>query len=458
MEFKLPFNFKLTNQDLTVKNQKVPTYNPQMLNNALTIMGADGNTYIENGYQKNPHLYAIIRLILREAVKADLILYELEADKGTPSMKRKLRNRPETFKNVDKMEVGEHDLLKLLYNPNEVQGKAAFLEAVLGYKLITGRSHVHQLWPETGPNKGIPKQLYSLASPLVSIKYDQFGAPKEIEVKVGNKKTKLDPQEVISFNYFNPVPGDNTGQSPIMAARGAVAQSNDAYTANMKILQNAGASGILTYTSNPGDTFDVKKQQKLENKYYQRYGGVDNYGRIMVTNAAVKWEQIGLAATDLALMEAQEMTKRDLCNIYGVSSQLLNDTENSTYNNVKEARRELISNVVLPELQAFIDELNRVLVPKYEARDNKKYLLAIDTSVYPELKEDEKQLAEVLSKAHWLSTNEKRTRMGEDEREGDEYNEILVPSSMVPIGTTDELLLQRAFSASQKPAPKDEDN
>jgi HK97 family phage portal protein len=386
------------------------------------------------------HVYSVIRLILREVVKADFVLYELE-DTNT---KRKLKNTPHKVKAKDKMELGEHDLLKLLYNPNNFQGKAQFMENVIGYKLITGKSYIH------GVNAGIPMELFSLASPLVSVKHNQYGEPVKYIVKVGTDTTVIDAEEVVAFNYFNPLTSDNTGQSPLMASRSSITQSNDAYKANAKQLQNGGAAGILTYLStNPADGFDVKKQQQLENKYYSRYGGVNNYGRIMVTNAQLKWEQIGLPATDLELMEAQKMTMRDICNVFGISSQLLNDTENSTYNNVKEARKELISNIVLAELNDYVSEINRVIVPKYEERDNKKYLLALDTSVYPELKEDEEKLYSMLSTANFLTTDEKRNRAGLEEIGTPEAQEVLIPNSLAPLGMTDEQLLGAAFNQNR---------
>jgi HK97 family phage portal protein len=438
MEFKL-----FSPSTWVQKNEQVTTYNSRITSNTYTFMGADGNAYVKDGYQFNPHVYAVIRLILREVVKADFVLYELE-DTNT---KRKLKNTPHKVKAKDKMEVGEHDLLNLLYNPNSFQGKSQFLENVIGYKLITGKSFIHQLYPDMGVNAGIPIELFSLASPLVSVKHNQYGEPVKYIVKVGTDTTDIPAEEVVAFNYFNPLTTDNTGQSPLMAARTSVTQSNDGYKANAKMLQNGGASGILTYLStNPANSFDTKKQQQLEDKYYNRYGGVNNYGKIMVTNAQMKWEQIGLPATDLELIEAQKMTMRDICNVYGVSSQLLNDTENSTYNNVKEARKELISNIVLAELNDYVSEINRVLVPKYEARDNKKYLLAVDKSVYPELKEDEVSLYTMLSTSNFLTTDEKRSRAGLEEIGTPEASEVLIPNSLTPLNMTDEQLLGAAFN------------
>ena len=47
--------------------------------------------------------------------------------------------------------------------------------------------------------------------------------------------------------------------------------------------------------------------------------------------------------------------------------------------------------------------------------------------------------------------------VSEDEREGEEFNEILIPANLVPLGTTDEALLDAAFNAGKKPKEDEED-
>ena len=63
---------------------------------------------------------------------------------------------------------------------------------------------------------------------------------------------------------------------------------------------------------------------------------------------------------------------------------LLNNTESSTYNNVKEAKKALYQNCVIPELLKIQDELNRWLAPMYG--DN--ICIEYDFSVIPELQEE----------------------------------------------------------------------
>ena len=52
----------------------------------------------------------------------------------------------------------------------------------------------------------------------------------------------------------------------------------------------------------------------------------------------------------MSLIEQYNASIKDLCNIYNVPVTLLNNTESSTYNNVKEAKKALYQNCVIPEL------------------------------------------------------------------------------------------------------------
>jgi len=68
---------------------------------------------------------------------------------------------------------------------------------------------------------------------------------------------------------------------------------------------------------------------------------------------------MGLCPVDFQLLESEKITLRELCNVYGVNSALFNDPDNKTYNNMKEAKKEMLTQVVLPELVLLRDAFNR---------------------------------------------------------------------------------------------------
>ena len=108
--------------------------------------------------------------------------------------------------------------------------------------------------------------------------------------------------------------------------------------------------------------------------------------------------------SDLSLIEQYNATIKDLCNIYNVPVQLLNNTDSTTYNNMKEAKKALYQNAVIPELNKIRDELNRWLAPKY----GEKLYIDFDFTVIPELQEEMDKVVQQLSQSWWLTMNEKR--------------------------------------------------
>ena len=417
---KIPFtNYHLKAEKL----QRVQINN--MMSGLVSYMGNDQKSYIKDGYKMNPNVYSVINWIIKKAALSHWQLFEVV--------------------NGEKVIVYDHEILDLLNRPNPMQGKAEFIENMLGYKLLTGESFIYKLSPENGVNEGIPQELWTLPPPSMNIKFNAYGMPSSYEVMAGTKRTEIDGDKIIYMKYWNPASDNFRGMSPIEAGRRVVTQSNDAYMASMKLLQNMGAQGVLSVND---DQVDMSQEQidALESAYMEKYGGPQGYGRILITGAKMNWQQIGLPATDLALIESQQMSMRDICNLYNVSSQLFNDPENKTYANMKEARKSAIADVIIPEMELVANEFNRWLLPAFEKRDNKDYYLEMDTGIFTELKEDEQMLSTILGTAWWMTPNEKRIRMGLGKMDIAEMDDIYSPTSIIPLGY--DLTLQKAYESN----------
>ena len=97
-----------------------------------------------------------------------------------------------------------------------------------------------------------------------------------------------------------------------------------------------------------------------------------------------------------------------------MSSQLFNDTANSTYNNVLEAKASLYTESAIPLAQTFVDNWNENLIPIFNKRDNKEYCLKLDISEIEVLQKNKKEEAEknkivteaILSVASMVSMNQ----------------------------------------------------
>jgi HK97 family phage portal protein len=101
--------------------------------------------------------------------------------------------------------------------------------------------------------------------------------------------------------------------------------------------------------SKDGNLTEVQAQA-LKDKFRKNYQGASNAGDVIITPKDLSWVNFGLSASDLSLIEQYNGTIKDLCNIYNIPVQLLNNTDSSTYNNMKEAKKALYQNAVIPEL------------------------------------------------------------------------------------------------------------
>jgi len=394
----------------------------KLVNNVTTFMGTSTDSLIENGFEANPNVYSAMKAIERPFTKGTWMLQDQDGQK---------QELPE--------------LTKLLNRPNPIQGRAEFMGMAITFKKITGEVFIHKIYPDDGPNAGKPVQMWVIPTQLLEkIATDMFGLPVEYHFRVGATLEKVPAEDIIHIREINLQAGSIRGMSPLKPANKVVKQSNDGYTALMKLLQNAGPAGILSYEHTGGG--DAKEQAgMLKGQYDSKYTGPENLGGVVVTAAKLGWTQIGLSATDLELLEAQKMSLRDICNVFGFSSQVLNDPDNKAFNNVREAEKNLIQNVIIPEHEAFISAFEVSLLPHFEEAG--RFSIVVDKSNWEQLKADFNEQVQALNTAWWLTPNRKLEMMNEDKSSDPNMDLIYIPSGFMPIAmdTPDEKALEIAY-------------
>ena len=394
---------------------------------------------VEQGYGMNPTVYMIVSWITRQASQIPWVLYEVKDQKWL--------NR---YKNMDPTDaimaniyqkkalesVDKHQLLDVWAKPNELQGQGEFIEQVLGFKLVTGDTYIHGRGPLTGPNSGLFIAMDSLPAHLIGIKYGGPGQPVGHYYWLGDPTKHIQPENVMHSKYWNFQQlnaGGLYGMSPLKAASRLITRNNDSITASVKALQNMGAIGMLSQHLNaPGDKGMTPEQaQMVEKKYYEKFGGPTNRGKIMVVGKPVQWQQMGMSPVDLKILEQEQMDLRQMCGVYHLQSQLFNDPENKTYNNMKEAVTAGLTQCVIPELRTIRDELNRWWIPAWSKRDGKNYYFDMDLQAIPELQKNMKELMEWLQNADMLTLDEKRSVIDYEPKETPGMDQIWMDGSKI---------------------------
>ena len=434
------FNFSKKNQNTNEQYNRA-IYN--WLGNSVLWNTENDDSYITEGYQKNATIYSLINLITKAATTIPFQVYE-KTNENDYKRYKALTSGMMDAASIQKasllqknalVELQDTELHKILERPNPAQSYNAWLTELIAFGKLTGNRYIYGIGPDTGANNGKFTELYVMPSQVMEIISNGIMEPVS-KYKLEYNGTKyIDASEICHIKDFNPY-YDGTGshmygQSPLRAGLRSLTTNNEAVQTGVKYLQNQTARGLLT--SEMGDINEVQAQQ-LKDKFRRQHQGSDNAGDIIITPNKMSWVNFGLNASDVSLIAQYNASIKDLCNIYNVPVQLLNNTDSSSYNNMKEAKKALYQNAVIPELIKIKNELNRWLAPKY----GDKLCIEFDFSVIPEMQEETEKVVDQLSKAWWITPNEKRSAMnyGKDE-ENTTLDDYFIPANLIPTNPSD---------------------
>ena len=435
-------------RNLITKNaqQTADEYNKAIYNwlgESIVWNPENDTTYINEGYRKNATVYSLVNIIAKAASSIPFQVYEKVNDNdykrykamNSGTLDSSVMHKADYLKKKALVELYDTDLHKLLERPNPAQSYASWITELIAFGKLTGNRYIYGIAPETGNGAGKYKELYVMPSQLIEIVSGGIMQPvKEYQIEY-NGQYKIPADQICHIKDFNPYfDGSGShlyGQSPLRAGLRSMTTNNEAVQTGVKYLQNQTARGVLM--SDEGDLNEMQAQQ-LKDKFRKNFQGSDNAGDVIITPKKLSWVNFGLNASDLSLIEQYNASIKDLCNIYNVPVTLLNNTESSTFNNVKEAKKALYQNCVIPELNKIADELNRWLAPKY----GDKLCIEFDYSAIPELQEETEKVVDQMAKAWWLTPNEKRSAMsfGTDE-ENEILNEYYIPANLIPASGND---------------------
>ena len=372
---------------------------------------------IKEGFQRNVDVYSVINWLSEN--EACVPIYA-------------------EFKNGDEWERDPNsDLQKLIDRPNKYQSGIEHRNEVFGFYHATGNSFVSGTKLDEGVNSGKIKEMRVMPSQYTDILTGGWFNPvKGYTLDIDGGCLEFSFEDVMHLKTLTLDYGEGRelfGMSPLRAGLLSLTRSNSNYEYASSSFKNGGITGILQTERDeyaPNLTDEQRKYE--EERIREDYKGVFNTGKTMVTNADVKWHQMGFSPVDLNLLKDKQATLRDICNIYKVSSILFNDHENSTYNNVSEAKKSAYNDAVIPMVDRYVQELNDWLVPGY----GEGVRIVADYSEIPVLQTDKKQLAERLVmevQAGMITRAEAREELGKSPIENEAMDVITVPMGVTPI-------------------------
>jgi hypothetical protein len=122
---------------------------------------------------------------------------------------------------------------------------------------------------------------------------------------------------------------------------------------------------------------------------FRKHGITGQPYQVIVTDAKLKWQQMGFPTAELQLFEEIQDSTNQIANAYGYPSGMMSQIQQTTYNNKKTDRRDYVENTIIPESESRLEQFTRAIVPQGES-----LLIIQDYSQVTVLQEDKKAAAD----------------------------------------------------------------
>lgn len=302
-------------------------------------------------------------------------------------------------------EVTQSPALDLINNPNPSQTGREFIEAKIGYLMISGNSYDERIMIS-----GQPREIYTHRPDRMKIVPGPNGTPKAYIYEVASSRVTWQVDEngnsdIRHMRLFNPL-NDWYGQAPVEAAAYAIDQHNEAMKWVQALLQNsARPSGALI---SKGDALTDEQYNRLKAQMEMQYQGGSNAGRPMLLEGGLDWKEMGLSPTDMGVIESKNSAARDISLAFGVPPQLLGIPGDNTYSNYSEARLSFWEDTIIPLVDRLAEEFTAFIGEPYGVE------IRADMDQIPAIVDKRRTLWEMVNASTVLTINEKREAMGYD--------------------------------------------
>lgn len=374
-------------QSVLVMNPGQPVWTPR-----------DYKSFAEEAYVKNVIAYQAINKIAEAVASVHWVAF-----------------RGET-------EVTQSPALDLINNPNPMQSGRDFIEAKIGYLMISGNSYDERIMVSNQP-----RELYTHRPDRMKVVPGPNGTPKAYIYEVNSRRVTWPVDEngnsdIRHMKLFNPL-NDWYGQAPVEAAAYAIDQHNEAMKWVQALLQNsARPSGALV----SGEGLTDEQYNRLKAQMEGQYQGGKNAGRPMLLEGGLDWKEMGLSPTDMGIVEAKHSAARDICLAFGVPPQLLGIPGDNTYSNYSEARLSFWEDTIVPLVDRLAQEFTAFIGEPFGVE------IRADMDQIPAIVDKRRTLWEMVNASTVLTINEKREAMGYDPIDGGD--QVFIGMGQIALG------------------------
>lgn len=166
-----------------------------------------------------------------------------------------------------------------------------------------------------------------------------------------------------------------------------------AYKSRNTLITKRGAIGILTNDSkDQAGVIPLPKGEKDNLQIdFSQYGLTGQPKQVIISEAALKWQQMGFATKDLLLFEEIEDDISRLCDSYGYPVELISSTKQTSYENKRQAKKSFYRDTIMPEADSRMEQNSRGIIP-----EDKAISIVINYNDVDVIQEEQKEKSEAL--------------------------------------------------------------
>jgi len=341
---------------------------------------------------------------------------------------------------------GNNEIKKLISRPNILQNEKQFFAQQNHYVDIYGYCPVLFVEPSGFEGTGSYSSIWNIPPWLFDIEYTRKwllqasieGIYKEYWMNWDGDRIKLNLNNVRFILDDGIGTEDDTNltipDSRLVGMDYVISNLIATYKSRNTLITKRGAIGILSNESQDatGTVAMLPGQKEDLQRDFAKYGLLGQPYQIIITDATLKWQQMGFPTKDLMLFEEETADIERLCDAYYWPVELIARGKDVTFDNKFQARKDLYTNVIIPEADSRMEQFSRILFG-----DESTIEIACDYSEVPVLQEDLKTKAEarkavndycqmeydagLMTKNQWL---EELGRPPVDDPEFDKYKEV----------------------------------
>lgn len=425
-------------------------------NNAPVYADPKTEIFLRDGFAGNCSIYTIVQKAASKFGHISRGVYAVKDQKSfrsynnlckaglstTPARTKAFKLRDKAYDTGDSIQGKLNDLLQ---RPNKWEGQDSFFEKIKIFYMVAGEAFIWLNRGDVDPTlddmavRKLPViEMYVLPPHLVEIIPD-LNDPWDIHgyffdtYGVHGSRMRVRKCDIIHWKKPNPLfDGGQSrthlrGLSPLRAGNKVLQQDNDSTDATVAMYQNGGAKQIIFEKTMKA--FTTVQETALREVLDRKVNNKDMKAAVAALQGDWGNIDLGLTSVEMELLAGGEKAFVRLCNLLDMPPALF--IVDQTYENRAASIKDWLTNSVIPAACSLRDEMNRGLLPAFNMPAGT--IIDNDISDIPELQEDLGKMVTWMALMPWMTPNEKREYLGEEQSTEDGMDEVWIPNNLVKL-------------------------